>query len=341
MSQLQINLFQYIKSVIPSNLSFVDEIADVLEISNDSAYRRIRGEKEITLDEIQKLSHRFKISIDQILNLKNDVLLFTGNFIEAEHFDFMHYLEEVQYANLKYIAGFKEKELFYFSKDIPVFYYYMYPELAVFKFFFWMKTLLKFPSYAQTKFNLKEFQEQFFEKAKKIASAANQIPSSEILHVENIQITLRQMEYYKDTGVFASKAELELLYARLHEMVDHMEAICSVGKKFMPGQKPIQSDAPVKMYVNDFIIGDNGNLAVVNDKKICFLAHNVANVIVTQDEKFCEYSYNFLQNVIHKSNLISEVGERERSMFFNLIRHRIDLYAQNEIKTLGKMTPYY
>jgi hypothetical protein len=341
MSQLQINLFQYIKSVIPANISFVDEIADVLEISNDSAYRRIRGEKEITFDEIQKLSNRFKISIDQVLNLKNDGILFSGHFIDEGNFDFMRYLDEVQYASVNYIAGFKQKELFYFSKDISNFYYYMYPELASFKFFFWMKTILKFPAYAQSKFNAKEIQEQFFEKAKKIALVYVQIPSSEILNVENIQITLRQIEYYKDTGIFSSKAELDLLYTRLHEMVNHMEAICTAGKKFMPGQKPIQSDACVKMYVNDFVIGDNFFLAVVNDKKICFLNHNTVNFLTTQDEKFCEYSYSFLKNIINKSNLISEAGERERSIFFNLIRQRIDMYAQNEIKTLSKRTPYY
>lgn len=341
MSQLQINLFQYIKSVIPPNISFVDEIADVLEISNDSAYRRIRGEKEITFDEIQKLSNRFKISIDQVLNLKNNVILFTGNFIEAEHFDFIRYLDEVVYGNLHYIESFKQKELFYFSKDIPVFYYCMHPELAVFKFFFWMKSLLKFPAYVSAKFSVKAIEPELIERAKKIAEVSNRIPSSEILNVENIQITLRQMEYYKDTGGFASREDLDLLYAKLHEMVDHMEAICTAGKKFLPGQKPIQSDASVKMYVNDFVIGDNGNLAILNDKKICFVNHNTVNFIATQDEKFCEYTYNFLQNIIHKSNLISEVGERERSMFFNLIRQRIKLYAQNEIKTLSKMAPYY
>ena len=341
MSQLQINLFQYIKSVIPANISFVDEIADVLEISNDSAYRRIRGEKEITLDEIQKLSNRFKISIDQILKVKNDVTLFTGNFIDPVHFDFIRYLDEVVYGNLHYIESFKQKEFFYFSKDIPVFYYYMFPELAVFKFFFWMKSLLKFPGYTHSRFSLKEIEPVLFERAKKIAGISTRIPSSEILNVENIQITLRQMEYYKDTGLFALKAELDLLYTKLHEMVDHMEAICTAGKKFMPGQKPIQSDAPVKMFVNDFVIGDNGILAILNEKKACFVNHNTVNFIATQDEKFCEYTYSSLQNIIHKSNLISEVGERERSMFFNLIRQRIDLYARNEIKTLSKMTPYY
>jgi hypothetical protein len=341
MSQLQVNLFQHIKTIVPTNISFVDEIADVLEISNDSAYRRIRGEKEITFDELQKLSNRFKISVDQLLNLKNDAMLFSGNFIGTGDFDFLRYLDEVVYGNLRFIEGCKQKELFYFSKDIPVFYYCMFPELASFKCFFWMKSLFKYPPYHQKKFSVKDADPQILEKTRQIASVSVKIPSSEILNVENIQVTLRQMEYYKDTGLFASKADLELLYEKLHQMVDHMEAICSAGKKFLPGQKPIQSDAPVKMYVNDFVMGDNGNLALVNERKICFLNHNTANYIVTQDEKFCEYSYNFLKNIINKSNLISEVGERERAIFFNLIRQRIDMYSQNEIKTLSKMTPYY
>src|SRR3954469_9141510 len=108
MSQLQINLFQYIKSVVPPNISFVDEIADVLDISNDSAYRRIRGEKEITFEEIQKLSNRFKVSIDQILNLRNDGILFSGNFIEHENFDFLKHLGQI-YNNLSQIASFSQK----------------------------------------------------------------------------------------------------------------------------------------------------------------------------------------------------------------------------------------
>jgi hypothetical protein len=334
-NELQQILFQHIKSKLSPHLSFVDEIADLLNISNDSAYRRIRGEKQISFEEIQKLSNRFKISIDEVLNLKNDSIIFSGNFIHHENFDFLKYLDDI-YNNLLYIVSFKEKEIINFSKDIPVFYYHMFPELSAFKFFVWMKTLLLFPSYKRLKFSIKEIQPDFFEKAKKIALLSCQIPFTEILNVENILTTLRQVEYYKDAGLFASNSELELMYAKLYEMVDHIENICGTGKKYMPGQKPLSSDAVVKVYVNDFVIGDNNSIAVLNEKKICFLLHNVVNFMSSQDEKFCNYSYNFMQNIIRKSNLISEVGERERSMFFNMIRQRIDLYRRNEIKTLTK-----
>lgn len=147
MSQLQTELFRHIKSVLPSNLSLADEIADVLNVSIDSAYRRIRGEKQISFEELQKLSNHYRLSVDKVLNLKTDSILFNGNFIQPGNFNFSKYLDD-QYYYLHHIASFQQKELYYFSKDIPIFYYYMFPELAAFKFFVWMKTLLQSPDLA-------------------------------------------------------------------------------------------------------------------------------------------------------------------------------------------------
>ena len=70
MSELQINLFQHIKAVLPSNLSLADEIADLLDVSVDSAYRRIRGDKELSLSELIKLSSRYNVSIDNLHSIR-------------------------------------------------------------------------------------------------------------------------------------------------------------------------------------------------------------------------------------------------------------------------------
>ena len=51
-SELQIQIFQHIKAKLPSHISLVDELAQVMDVSTDSAYRRIRGEKPISLEEI-------------------------------------------------------------------------------------------------------------------------------------------------------------------------------------------------------------------------------------------------------------------------------------------------
>src|SRR5580765_2756633 len=109
MSRLQVTLFEHIKSALPSHLSLADEVAEALDVSIDSAYRRIRGEKQLSFEEIQKLSDRFRVSVDSLLNLKNDTILFTGDLIRYKEFDFSKYLDDI-YSNIAYIASFEQKE---------------------------------------------------------------------------------------------------------------------------------------------------------------------------------------------------------------------------------------
>ncbi|MEO6219835.1 MAG: hypothetical protein ABIO81_05365 [Ginsengibacter sp.] len=54
-SDLQKELFISIKRALPSNISLVDAIGDLLKLSYDSVYRRIRGEKPVTLNELKIL----------------------------------------------------------------------------------------------------------------------------------------------------------------------------------------------------------------------------------------------------------------------------------------------
>ena len=87
-NQLQIVFFQFLKSKLQSHVSMADELADLLEISIDSAYRRIRGEKMISLQESSIIASHFKLSIDQLLNLKtSDARVFTGNYVTPDNFD--------------------------------------------------------------------------------------------------------------------------------------------------------------------------------------------------------------------------------------------------------------
>ena len=48
----QLVLMQRLKEALPPNISLVDALADLLEVSNDSAYRRIRGETALSIEEI-------------------------------------------------------------------------------------------------------------------------------------------------------------------------------------------------------------------------------------------------------------------------------------------------
>ena len=62
--EMQEVFIKHLKQVVPANVSLVDDIADLLKISNDSAYRRLRNETELSLDETYKICKHYKISID-------------------------------------------------------------------------------------------------------------------------------------------------------------------------------------------------------------------------------------------------------------------------------------
>ena len=62
MESVQLQFLRKIEDIIPSNSSLVYELSDVLEISIDSAYRRIRGETALSIVDVIKLCDHFKIS---------------------------------------------------------------------------------------------------------------------------------------------------------------------------------------------------------------------------------------------------------------------------------------
>jgi predicted transcriptional regulator len=52
-----------LKELVPPNVSLVDEIADILGVSTDSVYRRLRGETDFSLEEIYVICKKYPISI--------------------------------------------------------------------------------------------------------------------------------------------------------------------------------------------------------------------------------------------------------------------------------------
>jgi hypothetical protein len=116
------------------------EIAALLEISTDSAYRRMRGEKPVTFDELYKIALHYRLSIDQLMNLDNGAFMFQGQFVDKKTFRFEEYMNSLL-RNLMYMNSFKEKEFYYSCKDLPVFYHYVFRELAAFKMVFLVKDL--------------------------------------------------------------------------------------------------------------------------------------------------------------------------------------------------------
>ncbi len=315
--------FHHIKASLASHLSLVDEVADLLNISNDSAYRRIRGEKPLSFEEIKILCAHYRISLDQLFHLSNDSILFSGPLASKDNFGFEMYLEHLL-IQLNYFNSFDNRELYYLSKDIFIFHSFGFHELTVFKIFFWMKTILQYPFAGRDLFVLDALRESVFKIASKISDAYNKIPSVEVWNIESINSAIRQIDYYKQSKIFPSDQDALNVFKSLLAMIDHIEKQAEAGCKFSVNGKPTASSAPYKLYVNEFILFDNCSIAVLNNTKVVYLNHTVLNIIMTKDPVFTEYTYQHCQNILRKSTLISNVGEKERTRFFNTMREKVE-----------------
>ena len=327
-SDLQIQLFQYLKNKISPQASLVEEMASLLGISTDSAYRRLRGEKPLSLEEVYKLCIHYKLSLDNMLNLQSDAFLFTGNFVQAENFRFENYLSDIV-GQVKYMNSFKDRTMYYLCKDIPIFHHFHFREIAAFKYYFWMKNILHLPEFTHKKFSMDIYPDEFFNLGRQTLQYYNNINSVELWNIETVKSTLRHIEYYHESNIFASEEEIFLIYEALEKLINHLELQATEGHKSDaqdPEHKPM---ADFKMYFNEIIIMENSILVQLDGTKAAFLVHNVLNFIITRDVRFCENMHATIQNLIRKSTLISKVSERERSRFFKYLRQRISSRKQN------------
>jgi hypothetical protein len=327
-TSIQAEIFQSIKPRLPSNVSMVEEVAAVLNVSTDSAYRRIRGEKPLSLEETQKLCSRYQLSLDNLLNLQTGGFLFTGNFVKADSFRFDEYLSNIV-QQVKYMNAFAERELIYMAKDLPVFHHFQFREIAAFKHYFWMRNILHHPSFANRKFRVNDYPDEYFELGKKALNYYNQLNTIEIWNIESINSTIRQVEYYHDSNFFSSEDELYSVYEALEKLVDHLELQATEGYKFNVGEGTKNSLGSYQMYFNEIVILENSLLAILNGTKTAFLVHNVINVLITRNVAFCDNMYGYIQNLLKKSTLISAVSEKERTRFFKYLRQKIASRKQN------------
>ena len=68
---MQETFIKYLKAKSKDNTSFVDEIASVLDIGYDAAYRRINLKTSLSLEESVILARHYKISLNKLFEVGN------------------------------------------------------------------------------------------------------------------------------------------------------------------------------------------------------------------------------------------------------------------------------
>lgn len=325
--ELQQRFFDHLKNNLPPHLSLADELGQLLGLSADSVYRRIRGEKPLTFPELKLICEHYHLSMDQVLQLKTESVLFTAPGMNGKPDSHINYMKAML-DQFKYFNSFKDREIRYLCKDAPFWYFYLFPEMAAFKTFFWSKTINNDPALSNELFSFDKYPyHDCFNVGQQILEEHSRMRSVELWNLESIHSTINQVAYYRDAGVFKNRQDLEIVVASFINMLDHLQLQAEKGVKFMPGATDLGHKGPIEFYVNELILGNNTILLHLDDKRISMITYSVLHYLITHDERFNAKAAETFDTLVSRSSLISKSGEKERNRFFNSLREKVKALA--------------
>jgi hypothetical protein len=319
---IQEYLFQRIREKLTPEISLADRIAELLCVSNDSAYRRIRGETPLVLEEAKVLCDAYNISLDQLLQTKKNSVIFTSKPIDSSHYSFKNYLLDIR-DQLKLLASFDQKEIIYLSKDFVLFHNFSSHFLFAFRYFFWMKSIVQHPDFLNLKFSQEILPPDIEQIGTEIIKLYNAIPSVEIWSIQSINNHIEQVEYYREAGYFQSESDIDKIYESLAGVIEHIRLQAEAGVKFLPGETANGKKSNFQFFHNRLVLGDNAIMVLANGKRTLYFNYDVLNYMSTQDESFCDNVYKKIQVFIRRATILSTVSEKQRNMFFNGLLKRI------------------
>lgn len=315
---IQTHFIQKLKESLPPNVGLAEEIADILEISTDSAYRRIRGETDLSIDEVYKLTKKYNISIDGIFSNLGDTVTFAYTKLTDSADNFDKYLNRI-YGHVKAIGSFSEKKITYIAEEVPLFYSFFSDKLTQFKLFYWQRSVLNVPDYQGKKFEFGIVPEHQVKLAMSALEEYQKIPSVEVWTHETIHTVLKQVEFYVDSGVFKNKNDALEIIEEIRTMAQYLEKCAESGRKEVSSK-----EENLLLYNSEVVLGTNCIYINTGPARYAYITFNTLNSLTTNNHEFCEETEHWVKNIIKKSTLISGVAEKQRFQFFSKMYKNID-----------------
>ncbi|MEO1623811.1 MAG: hypothetical protein AAFV25_01545 [Bacteroidota bacterium] len=223
-------------------------------------------------------------------------------------------------------------EFYYTTAEIPVFHYLHFPGLISFKLYVWARTIWNFGDMTERKFDFGIVTEEDLGLTGDILQMYNDIPTTELWHLNIVDNTLNQIEYHLKIGGFRKPEDALLLCDNLLELVDHMRSMAKHGQKFRIGEKPRdQQKVNFDLYHNEMVSTNNTFLAMTPIRRVIYTTYNTPDFLRCTDPKMCDYTESWFRKIIGKSVSISTHAEKSRSWYFNNLRRKVEQARQRMV----------
>jgi hypothetical protein len=318
-NEVQANFFKSIEPYVPKNQQLVNAVSKVLGMSNDAAYRRIRGTTLLDFEELTTLCHYFGLSFDSVINM-NEVnqikCLYTPLNVKDET-NLMAYLNNV----VTYLEGIETNEtseMIFTVSSVPFICLGMFRDLVKFNFFSWSKNIYGVSGNYVDFINSEEMDKlmQLFDRA---VDKYVKLPSFEIWSTGAISSFVKLLNFHHVIGSFADNRMPIHLCQQMLSLLENFQLWTEKGMKF-----PHQTS--IKFYVCDAGIDSTFVLFKNKEKSSCLVKLFTVNNLIISDKRFCIEMESWIRNLSQQSTLISESAAMERFNFFSAQRKRVTDY---------------
>lgn len=323
-NNFQRNFFGMVQDRVGDNEYLADVLTDLLQCSRDSAYRRIRGNTELSINDTMVIARHFGIPLNHLIGQPAQSVVFEKSAFIRSLDDLRSFLKD-SLLQLKSIQNHKNHQLIFQAKDFPYYYSFRSPKLAAFKIFVWLKSIYGLGRLEGFHYDLEMIPKDLIELGQELWEAYTKINCVEIWNDATVHSLIQELEYYYEAGLLHSKEEAIEICEEYQELMKLIYQQAIRGKKAHHRKENEFSNADYKMYYHEILIMDNHVLAQLDhNKRIYFMPYAGINYLSTKDPLLTENMNDYLRAQIEKSSLISNISEKERNRFFIRIKNRID-----------------
>jgi len=323
----QTSLILILKQRIGKDEVLANVLSDLLNVSIDAAYRRVRCQTLFSISELEKICRQFEISMDAIFQVSKRNVTFNYSPLENFTSNMEEYLKGIR-DSLLYVKNQGAPELIITVNNTPFFQLFNFPYLVRFKLYFWGKTHLELKEYQNVKFKHERFSEEAFALGKELLTIYNNIPTKEIFDPELMRGFAREIYFYYQAQQFEEPLYAIWLYDEMLQFIEHLREQAKIGKKFMYKTQAPNSGNDFEMYHNETLNSITSFCYTTQKGYGLFLAHNFMNSLHTTNESYVNDSKNMLNCIISNSSKISLTNEKVRNAYFAELIKLIDGYKK-------------
>jgi len=319
-------LFENLTDNMPPGSNVARTLSDILNVSPESAYRRLRGETSFDLRELLILRKEFGISIDGLID-NDEIISIRMRSLFGEQNSIDSYLTDLrdEFSSLSR----QDPHLHCVAADIPIFRLLAYESLSSFKLFYWQKSILGKKELHSRTFGKDWISLSNSDICKSIAKKYADCPSVEIWNEQTVNGTLKQVEYYSDCGFFADEDALYAVYNDIVRLILDISIDSRIGYKHANNGRITNSS--YALWNCELVIDNNTVFIQNNREQILAIGFNSFNSFKCSHPAMIKEYQGWLNSMLSRSVLLSGQADKHRIHFIKQMLDRIEASASSRL----------